>query len=379
MNIKTNCRFFNGSRPCIWHKKNGAECKNCNYFKLRAEDILIIKLAAMGDVLRSTCIIPKIKNVFPSSYITWITKSESIDLLSTNNEIDEVWDCDDLQTLNRLQIQTWDYLYNLDNSHNSSALATVAKCENKIGFVLSGKGHITPTNSAAESWMELAVSDFKKKRNTKSYQEIIYDICGFSGQISKPSLTISQSIIQWAKNLFLSIGFCSDGKYVVGINTGAGTRWPKKMLEAGKIASLIEKLLDVDEKYLIVLLGGPNEEERNKIILNKTQNSRLINMGCNYNVIQFSAIIGQCDVILCGDTLAMHIASALGVPSVVVFGPTSINEIYKYNGLIEPIEANLDCLCCYGDCDKEDNCMNVIHEKKIIDKIRNQLHKRARD
>ena len=379
MDIKANCRFFLGSKPCVWHKKNGVECESCNYYDMFSENILIIKLEAMGDVLRSTCLIPAIKNKFPFSRITWITKRDSMDMLLLNNEIDEVWNCDDLQALQILHIQTWDYVYNLDNSKISAAMASGAKSQNKYGFILSEKGIITPTNSAAEGWLELAVSDRKKRENTKSYQEIMYNICGLSGQIMRPSLVIPRFKIKLARNLYKSLFSRIDGKFLIGINTGSGSRWPKKMLDTEGIVDITERLLNADKRYCIVLLGGPNEEEKNKRIAKRIQSSRFINMGCKYDVIQFSAIISQCDAILCGDTLALHIASALDVRSVVVFGPTSSNEIYTYNGLIEPIIANVDCLCCYGDCNKKDNCMTLISKIQILEKVKKQLDRKHND
>ena len=62
----------------------------------------------------------------------------------------------------------------------------------------------------------------------------------------------------------------------------------------------------------------------------------------------------------CGDTLAVHIASALRLPCVAVFGPTSLAEIPDFDGLIDKVAVSgLDCLVCYGDCDKPRNCMTL--------------------
>jgi hypothetical protein len=46
-------RFFVGDRPCVWHKRTGVVC-TCDHYECVEERVLIIKLDAMGDVLRST-------------------------------------------------------------------------------------------------------------------------------------------------------------------------------------------------------------------------------------------------------------------------------------------------------------------------------------
>ena len=49
--IAWDCRFFLGDRPCVWHKRSGVLC-TCDHYEKIEERILIVKLDAMGDVLR---------------------------------------------------------------------------------------------------------------------------------------------------------------------------------------------------------------------------------------------------------------------------------------------------------------------------------------
>jgi len=59
-------------------------------------EILIIKLAAMGDVLRTTPIIDALKEKYPNSRISWITKENSISLLENNKSIDNLYTYENL-------------------------------------------------------------------------------------------------------------------------------------------------------------------------------------------------------------------------------------------------------------------------------------------
>lgn len=373
--IRNNCRFFDGSKPCIMNKKYGFACSDCDSYSKYNKRILIIKLDAIGDVLRTTCILVKIKEQFPFSFIAWITKPESIELLSSNPNIDRVIDYNDAGLLARLHIEEWDYVYSLDNAHSSAALASFTKAKIKKGFLLSKHGIITPTNTAALKWLTMAVFDRAKKENLKSYQEIMYGICGFASPISKPNLTIAQSIIQWVDKLFCDfLPGIEDKPIIIGVNTGSGSRWSKKMLDEENIIKVIRELLEDNSEYYIILLGGPDEREKNNNIAKMVKSERVINIGCNYSILQFSAIIKKCNVILTGDTLALHIASALDVPVAALFGPTSSNEIYDYDGLILKMRTQIECLGCYNDCNKSDNCMNLFSINQIIENIKKQIN-----
>jgi ADP-heptose:LPS heptosyltransferase len=79
------------------------------------------------------------------------------------------------------------------------------------------------------------------------------------------------------------------------------------------------------------------------------------------SIADFVAMLMQAHVLLCGDTLALHVATAIGLPTVSIFGPTSQSEIADFGGLVDKVWApSLDCLGCYGDCDKPVNCMTAL-------------------
>jgi heptosyltransferase-2 len=89
MTIEPECRYFLGDRPCTWHKREGVKCR-CGYFERIDERMLIIKLDAMGDVLRTTCLLPSMKERWPHAGIVWITRRESVPMLEGNPYLAEV-------------------------------------------------------------------------------------------------------------------------------------------------------------------------------------------------------------------------------------------------------------------------------------------------
>jgi len=372
MMIKSDCRFFRGFKPCQFNKTRGQECADCGFYSRVAERILIIKLDAVGDVLRTSCITPKIKEKYPSSYIVWITRAEALDLVRANTDIDEAWDYD-LSTLCYLQSYVWDYVYNCSNDHPSAALATLCRSRRqKIGFLLSEDGALLPSNDTARLWLEMAAFDSVKKANELSFQQILYGICGFSEPIHRPRLALPDFIATRAASLVFH--GVRESTPVIGVNTGGGSRWPKKMPGTEQMISVISDILGTFKDSQVLLLGGPQELEKNRQISGRLNSSRVHDLGCNHSLLEFAGLISQCQVLLCGDTLAMHIASALKIPCVVLFGPTSLSEIYSYDGLITKLAAeNLDCLVCYDDCNKNQDCMTRIPNSPIMASLRRQL------
>ena len=73
MNFRPECFHFRGHVPCRPHKEKGVHCDGCEDFRLRAGRILIIKLGAAGDVIRTTPLLSPLRREFPDHLVTWVT------------------------------------------------------------------------------------------------------------------------------------------------------------------------------------------------------------------------------------------------------------------------------------------------------------------
>jgi heptosyltransferase-2 len=158
---------------------------------------------------------------------------------------------------------------------------------------------------------------------------------------------------------------------IVGLNTGAGGRWPLKQWREDGYVSLVRRL-DARQDMQFLLLGGPAEEERNERLKAKSC-VRLFDPGSNNTVRHFAALVDGCDVVVTGDTLAMHLSLARGRRTVVLFGPTSAAEIELY-GLGEKVVPDMTCLSCYKtSCDFVPNCMDLISTDMVEHAVVRQL------
>jgi heptosyltransferase-2 len=327
---------------------------------------LIIKLSALGDVLRTTSILKGLKIKYKNSSISWLTKSEAKDLLLNNDLIEKAYTIENKEELPN----SFDLVINLDEEEEAAKLATDLGKE--VVGVFFKDGNLTYTENTS-SWFDMGLTsrfgkdkaDRLKKSNKKTYQQIISKILGI--EENEPTLNLGKKNLEFADN-FKAKSNIKEDDLVIGVNTGSGKRWPLKSWAVDKTAKLIDEL---GEKLgaKIILFGGTEELSRNKTILEKTKAS-VIDAGCDNSLLDFAALIDLCDILVCSDSLAMNIAIASKKKVVALFGPTSAAEIELY-GRGKKIVSPIDCYCCYKkSCDKKPSCMDLISVDNVFNAVR---------
>ena len=368
--IRFDCRHFAGERPCNFHKASGVKCWSCVHYDPISSNILVIKLGATGDVLRTTSILRGLKEKFGGAHITWITKRESLSLFEGNPFVDRVLE-HNAASYAEIQLREFDLVISLDTSPESAQVATLAKAKRKIGFGYHPKGHVYPFNKEAEEWFLMGIDDDLKKRNKKTYQEIISKMCGLEKEHGHPVFNLYTEEIAFGEEFARKS--CINNRYpIIGLNTGAGSRWEKKKWTQDGFLELI-RTLHREMNATILLYGGPLERQRNQFLLENSSN-QVLDTGLNNSIREFASLIRLCDLLVTADTLALHIAVALGKKVVALFGPTSSHEI-DLCGLGEKLSADhLDCLCCYKQkCDRKPDCMESITPGMVIEAVRKLL------
>jgi heptosyltransferase-2 len=369
--LKSDCIFFPGDKPCKPHKETGITCEDCDLYKPVSQKILIIKLDALGDVLRTTSILHALKEKYNDSFITWFTRENAKDLFIENNLVNEVLFYEDVNSTMRLGIEEYDAVINLDPSTNSASIASLAKGKIKFGFGLNQKGKVYPYNKEAEEWFKMGAFDHLKKQNKKSYQQIIHEICKLPYSKGEIIIKLTEEEIKF-KNDFIKEKDLNKFDFIIGINAGASDRWQFKKWRLEGYAELIDMLT---KKYNcgVLLFGGKDEIEANSVLINVSKN--VINTGENNSLREFFSLVDISDVFITGDTLALHVATALEKSVVCMFGPTSHTEIEDYNR-INKVIPDLDCLVCYKNtCDIRPNCMEIISVEMVYNSVVDSLKK----
>lgn len=346
----TDCRYYRGHIPCTHHKQHGIHCDDCKHCEALKERILIIKLGAAGDVIRTTPLLRRLKVAFPRAEITWLTYSPAcvpscwVDNTLDFNLANMVW----------LEQQRFDWLINLDKDREAIALVERIAAGKKSGFRMNAFGKCVPMGQAAEEakW-QTGLWDDVNKLNRLNYMEEIFAICGYTFNGEEYILDVKENNLHKIKG----------SKTVVGLNTGCGARWITRLWPDAYWTELAKML--ISRNYDVVFLGGPPEDEKNRSLAAESGASYYGTMELD----NFYGLVNQCDVVVTQVTMAMHVAIALKKYLVLMNNIFNRNEFFLYNhGTI--VEPNLDCLGCfkqrYNERCKSANCMEMITPSRIM-------------
>lgn len=319
-------------------------------------NILIIKLAAIGDVLRTTVVLPALKEKYPDCDISWVTENKSFDILKNNEFIDKIYLIgEDLNE--KLREVVFDLILSLDDDTEACDLASSLNSKKIIGSYLENEKKTYTKDSAP--WFDLGLtSKFGKEKadelkalNKKTYQEILFSILNINGnkyKIHKPILNLQKEDLKFAK-IFAEKNNIERKDLVIGINTGAGGRWQDKKLSIEKTVELIDKL-NSESKCKILLFGGTAETKRNEKIKNNIK-TEIIDAGCNNSLMEFASLVNLCNILVTSDSLALHIGVALKKKIVSFYYPTSASEIELYGKGIKIIGKGEDYCSYQPKCD----------------------------
>jgi heptosyltransferase-2 len=325
--------------------------------------ILIIKLGAVGDVIRSTFILRGLREKYHSAQIDWLTDSSARDILVNNPLIKRLFTWEE-----RGELKNYDLVIGLEDELAACELASQLSPKKILGAYAKG-GKITYTPSA---WFDMsAISRFGlekanelKKNNRKSFQQHMAELLEIN--VGPYLFKLSKDEIEHGRRFVAGLGISKNDK-VVGVNTGAGKRWPLKALCVEKTIELVNKIKK-ELGMVSLILGGAEERERNAVICKETG---MPNAGL-HSLRDFASVINQCHVVVSSDSLAMHFAIALSKRTVAFFGPTSPFEIELY-GLGTRVFAGLDCLICYRQiCDKHPNCIEALSVNDLFKAIKRE-------
>lgn len=353
--LKLDCRHYRGDRPCAAGIQ-GVCPTACEHYDPMGTRILIIKLAALGDVIRTAALLPGIKRAWPQSHVTWVSRPNGVRMLAHHPLIDRLLPFG-AESICHLEYERFDLCLSLDKEPGPAALAMRVDARERRGIGLSATGAVYPLNPECGHYFELGLDDtLKFHENTKTYQRLIYEALGLEYRGEKYELHPADADRRRAARVWERLGVGPDER-VVGLNTGAGHVFANKSWLPEKFARFARQLTKRCG-CRVALLGGPGEASINRRLA--AENSELLDTGTDHVELTFAAILERCDALVTGDTMALHVAVALDVPCVALFGPTCAQEIDLY-GRGTALRTSLACSPCYRrSCDVSPNCMEDI-------------------
>lgn len=260
--------------------------------------ILIIKTGALGDVVRSTILL----RLFANQRITWITDERCVPLFDQVNT-DKLTLIPFQQIPPDLEQQDFDQIVSLEEDEACARLASRLKT-NRLTGVYWQNGCCYTDDAAG--WFDLSLisrlgyaeATSRKWNNTACYQQLLCAMLGRSFKGEPYWITPAASTVMPCR---------------IGIESHVGPRWPNKQWQFyAALKTLLER-----QGFEILWL-------RKRTSLKAYLND-----------------IHSCSFLVCGDTLAMHLALAYKIPAVALFTCTSPSEIYDYGILQKMISPAL--------------------------------------
>ena len=350
---KSDCKYFRGHIPCNPHKTKGYHCEDCPDYCQEQGKILIIKLGAIGDVIRTTPLLEKFRLEYPGYSIWWLTLTPEV----VPSSVEKVLKFGP-EALLVLQATEFDILVNLDKDDYACALTKMIKSDRKIGYTLIN-GKPAPIDSASRDKFITGLFDDVNQSNKKNYMEEIFEIMGwkFKGQ---------EYVIEFDESAEWDIQ--SKGKKIIGLNTGCGARWTSRLWKDDYWVELIRKIQS--EGFYPLLLGGPQEDDKNRYYAEQTGAEYL----GYFPLPVFISLMNQCDVIVSAVTMGMHIAIALRKQLVLMNNIFNPNEFELY-GRGEIVMPQKECTCFFSPKCKNNEyfCLDSLTPDMMMDAVKRRV------
>ena len=246
-----------------------------------------------------------------------------------------------------------------------SFLAKIIGIPRRIGFNYKNRGRFLTD--------KVAIAGYNDKHAVEYYLDLLRFL-KLEVQDKSLELCLPAGAEVEARDILASRGIQVNDK-LVGIAPGAGGSWGKdaayKHWPALKFAQVADKLAN-EFKAKIIILGDETEQPISETII-KAMLHKPVDLTGRVKLELLPAVIKNLDLLISNDGGPMHIASALGVKSVSVFGPVSELVYGPYpehrNHLV--LKWDLECRPCYRNfrlplCRKDKECLRAVKVEDVF-------------
>ena len=258
------------------------------------KNILIIKTAATGDVVRTTTLL----HCFKEDKVWWITSRINVDILPKEQEcLKHIIPIEDISSFNLINEVIFDLVLSLDDDKDSIDIIDKIKYHKLTGAYRDKETNKITYTPDSSHWFDLSlISHFSKEEADKRKFEGRLSVQAHLFKMIGETFTNQEYLIYEGVKP-------NPNKKLIGIEARSGERWPTKRWNGyEEFAVKLKK-----EGFEVVFF-----EQRD-------------------NIHDYIKDISMCGCVICGDTLGMHLALALKIPTIALFTCTSANEIHDYS------------------------------------------------
>lgn len=297
--------------------------------------ILVIKLMHYGDVLLTTPLFNTLKLNYPEALIDVVVYQGTDEILAGNKAIEAIYTVDrelkqkgiltqcqgEMALLKRLRTQNYDLCLNLSDRWRGAFYCRFLKIKQSMGFLSSKRKNFL--------WQFCHTTLVLPKKQESQHSvlnnlEIIAPL-----KLAKIDTTVSMHYhpedIQHIETLL------SEKKISRYIVIQPSARWKFKRWTASACGEMINALIEQGET--IVLTSGPVPSELlyiDEILQSCPNQSKVLNLAGKLHFTELAVLIERAALFIGVDSVAMHMAAALKTPSVVLFGPSNLQQWHPW-------------------------------------------------
>ena len=312
----------------------------------------------VGDAVMTVPAFRALRHLFPGAHITLATRGWAQGLFADADFIDDIQVHEGTglrSVVNQVRIwqkRQFDLAVIFPNSLESALVAALSRVPVRTGYASEGRQRLLTHPLQLPEWRS-------SRHEIYFYLNIIEQLANIENGTLKPDGTLSVSEVRQgeARALLRTHGVSGERRVIAlcpgSINSRA-KRWP-----AERFATLGDRLiteLDAD----VVLIGSDAELEISRQV-SETMRRKPIVMTGKTNLTQLVGVLSVVDLLVTNDTGPAHIASALGQPTLVIFGPTNPLTTSPYSESGQIMRVPPECApCMLRDCPIDHRCMTAI-------------------
>jgi len=328
--------------------------------------ILVIKFGGIGDVLMSTPVLPNLRAYFPDSKIDYLTLIKNRDVLMDNHYIDRVLTYDakidkSYDLIRHIRNKEYNLVIDLYCNPRTAFLTYITGAKYRVGFKFRGRNYAYNIKGIGRGGI-VHNTDFNLDALINANIPIVS---------KKLNLSVNVVHEEFAEK-FLSDNNIQN-ENIIGIAITGG--WESKRYKIKDYIELI-KLVSAKYKVKFIVLWGTKQEliEAREIKSNTDGNVFIIP---DSSIRYLAAIIKRCNVIIGNDSGPLHLAGAVEVPVLGIYGPTNPDLQGPYGEQNVTVQnTKLECLHCnLLECNIGNICMTELPKPLILLKLEELLVK----
>jgi heptosyltransferase-2 len=341
------------------------------------KNILVRGVNWIGDAMMTIPAMRELRRLFPESRITLLIKEPMDQLFRSFSAVDYIigfsvrqgprgiWDR--LGLVRKLRQTHFDICVILPNSFDSALVPFLARIPERIGFDRDGRGLLLTSRVPA-------IPKGTDGHQARHYLSLI-SVLGPTEPDLKLNLEVAQDALDWAETRLAGLKKEVPGP-LIAINPGAAYG-PAKMWFPERFAELGSRL----SAHLgagIVIVGSPGERQLCGSIAAETK-AKVLDLSGETDLQQLAATLSLSDLLVTNDSGPMHLASAVGLPVVAIFGSTNPGATSPM-GENKIVQKSCECAPCLERiCPRGDTfCMDLVQVDDVLESTKDLLRERER-